>query len=54
MKKGRSIWDARVRARGGKTLSMPNTKGSAGHSGSFELATERITQRTAEQRIFLR
>lgn len=43
------------RGRNGKTLSMPNTKGSAGHSGSFELATERITQRTnAEQRIFLR
>lgn len=38
VKKGRSIWDARARAeRGGKTLSMPNTKGSAGHSGSFEL-----------------
>jgi len=34
------------RGRNGKTLSMPNTKGSAGHSGSFELATERITQRT--------
>lgn len=40
------------RARRKNSLSMPNTKSSAGHSGSFELATERITQRTRHRATY--